>query len=196
MSTHLQYDEKALFVQIAAGDEAAFAHLFHAYTPRLLPFLTRLTRSEYQAREIIHETFLRLWVSRAELVQVEQPSSWIFKVAANMSLTWLRKQSNRQRIMQTLEVNTTTGSQVVTGPLETKELSLLITRAVDALPQKRQQIYRLSREQGLNHQQIAEQLNLSASTVANQISISLQFIRDFINRDGLSIITLFLLLKP
>lgn len=178
------------------GDEEAFTTLFHAYTPRLLPFLIKLTRHEYQARELIHETFLRLWVNRAELVHVAQPASWIFRVAANISITWLRKQTNRQRIMQSMAVDTTADVHTVTGPLDTKELSLIIGRAVEALPQRRQEIYRLSREQGLNHQQIAEMLNLSSTTVANQIGIALKFIRAFINREtGLSIVTLLILFR-
>lgn len=183
-------------MQIAAGDEAAFTALFHAYTPRLLPFLAKLTRSENQSRDIIHETFLQLWVNRAALAQVEQPASWVFRVASNISITWLRKQSNRQRILQALETESIAGAQAVTAALETKELSRIITRAVQALPAKRQEIYRLSREQGLNHQQIAEKLNLSSSTVANQIGISLKFIREWINREtGLSVVTLLLLFR-
>lgn len=183
-------------MQIAAGDETAFTELFHAYTPRLLPFLVKLTRSEYQSRDMIHETFLQLWVNRAALARVEQPASWIFRLAANISITWLRKQSNRQRILQSMETDTIAGTQTVTAALETKELSRIITRAVEALPAKRQEIYRLSREQGLSHQQIAEKLNLSSSTVANQIGISLKFIREWINREtGLSMITLLFLFR-
>jgi RNA polymerase sigma factor (sigma-70 family) len=85
-------------------------------------------------------------------------------------------------------------SDTVVDKLETKELTLIINKAVEALPDRRKEIYRLSREQGLNHQQIAEKLQLSTNTVANQIGISLKFIREFINKEtGLSMLTLLIL---
>lgn len=194
LNSYSQYDNKALFLKIADGDEKAFTELFHIYTPKLLPFVIKLTRNEHLAQEMIQETFLRLWVNRSELVKVNEPASWIFRIAANVSITWLRKQSNRQRLLKEVELTESTSPNSITDKLETKELNLIINTAVNALPERRQQIYRLSREQGLNHQQIAEQLNLSTITVANQIGISLKFIRQFINKEtGLSMLTLLIL---
>jgi RNA polymerase sigma-70 factor (family 1) len=194
LTPYSQYDDKALFLKIAEGDEKAFTELFHTYTPKLLPFVFKLTRSEHLAQEMIQETFLRLWVNRTELVNVNEPASWIFRIAANVSITWLRKQSNRQRILEAVAVVEDSGANLIVETLETKELSLVISKAVEALPERRQEIYRLSREQGLNHQQIAEKLKLSTNTVANQIGISLKFIREFINKEtGLSMVTLLIL---
>jgi RNA polymerase sigma-70 factor (family 1) len=187
-----QYGDKALFLKIAEGDEKAFIELFHAYTPKLLPFVMKLTRNEHLAQEMIQETFLRLWINRAALINVNEPASWVFRIAANVSITWLRKQSNRQRLLQAVELKEVSDNAI--EKLETKELSLIISKAVEALPERRKEIYRLSREQGLNHQQIAEKLQLSTNTVANQIGISLKFIREFINKEtGLSVVTLLIL---
>lgn len=172
----------------------AFTELFHKYTPKLLPFINKLTRNEQLAREMIQETFLRLWVNRANLVNVEEPSNWIYRIAANVSITWLRKQGNRERLLKSLNVEQELSANSITDKLETKELSLIVQQAVDALPTKRKEIYLLSRQQGLSHQQIAERLELSANTVANQMGISLKFIRTYINsKTGLSMLTLLIL---
>jgi RNA polymerase sigma-70 factor (family 1) len=192
LTPYSQYDDKALFSQIAEGDEKAFTELFHTYTPKLLPFVFKLTRNEHLAQEMIQETFLKLWVNRAALVNVNEPASWIFRIAANVSVTYLRKQSNRERLLNAVKPDE--ASDTVVDKLETKELTLIINKAVEALPDRRKEIYRLSREQGLNHQQIAEKLQLSTNTVANQIGISLKFIREFINKEtGLSMLTLLIL---
>jgi RNA polymerase sigma-70 factor (family 1) len=189
-----EYNDKALFARLSQDDEEAFTQLFHAYTPKLFPFVNKLMRNEHIAQEMIQETFLRLWMNRSELVKVDDPAAWIFRIAANVSITWLRKQSNRQRLLDAVEVAKDTTADYIVENLETKELTLVINKAVNALPERRKEIYRLSREQGLSHQQIAEQLHLSASTVANQIGISLKFIREFISKEtGLSILTLLML---
>ena len=194
MTTHSQYDDKALFLMLADGDEQAFTALFHKYTPKLFPFVNKLTRNEQLAREMIQETFLRLWANRANLLSVEEPANWIFKIAANVSITWLRKQSNRDRLLKSIAMRDELSANTITDKLESKELSLIVHQAVEALPPRRKEIYLLSRQQGLNHQQIAEKLELSATTVANQIGISLKFIRAYINsQTGLSMLTLLIL---
>lgn len=54
--------------------------------------------------------------------------------------------------------------------------------AIEQLPGQRQKVYRLSREEGLSHQQIADKLDISVNTVKNQIVASLKFIRQSINK--------------
>lgn len=177
--------DKELFIRIAGDDEQAFTELFHICTPWLLPFIIKLTRNEHVAQEMIQETFLRLWINRAELTKVDNPAAWIYRIASNISITWLRKQGNRRKLLQKLETKETADSTA--DIIDSKELGLIIRTAVQLLPERRQEIYCLSRDQGLTHQQIAEKLNLSANTVKNQIGIALKFIQDYINKKtGLS----------
>jgi len=191
------YDDKDLFLQIAEGDEKAFTTLFHKFTPNLLPFVLKLTRNEHLAQEMIQETFLRLWLNRTELVKVNEPAAWVFRIAANVSVSWLRQQTNRQRLLTTaLTPDEKTPKDASAETLEAKELSLIIHKAIEALPERRKEIYKLSREQGLSHQEIAEKLQLSTQTIANQMGISLKFIREFINKEtGLSLTALLILLS-
>jgi RNA polymerase sigma-70 factor (ECF subfamily) len=186
------YEDIQLFQLIAQGDEQAFTTLFYQYTPKLIPFLNKLTKSEHLAKEMLQETFLRLWTNREELLKVKSPSSWIYRLASNVSIDYLRVQSNRQRILKMVEVSDA-GDQV-NETVDANELKTIIHTAVDALPEKRQQIYRLSREQGLTHQQIADQLGLSINTVKNQLGMALKTIQEHISREtGLTLLTIAIL---
>jgi RNA polymerase sigma-70 factor (ECF subfamily) len=183
-----------LFQLIAKGDEQAFTKLFYQYTPKLIPFLQKLTKSEHLAKEMLQETFLRLWTSREELLKVQSPSSWIYRLASNVSIDYLRVQGNRQRILKTMEVSDA-GDQV-TETVDANQLRSIIHTAINILPEKRQQIYRLSREQGLSHQQIADELGISINTVKNQLGIALKAIQEYISREtGLTILTVMLILS-
>lgn len=189
-----QYEDRELFERIANGDEQAFTKLFYQYTPRLIPFLQKLTKSEHLAKEMLQETFLRLWTNREELLKVQSPSSWIYRLASNVSIDYLRVQSNRQRILKTVEVNETRDQ--VTETVDANQLKSIIHTAINILPEKRQQIYRLSREQGLTHQQISDELGISINTVKNQLGIALKAIQEYISREtGLTILTVMLILS-
>lgn len=190
MSTELPYNEDiALFRAIADGDEAAYTQVFHLYTPRLLPFILKITRDEHLAREMLQETFLRLWMKRDQLPDIQRPASWLFRIAANICLTYLRTQATRNKLQDKVkEKASPQGYSSAVEVLESKEMALIIRQAIDALPERRQAIYRLSREQGLSHQQIADQLQLSLSTVKNQLGYSVRFIQEYLRQaTGLSL---------
>lgn len=61
--------------------------------------------------------------------------------------------------------------------IELKESEELIIKLVEQLPPQRKKIYQLSREQGLSHAEIAKQLGISTSTVNNQLTEALRFIK-------------------
>ena len=188
------YQDLDLFKRIAQGDEQAFTEVYYQYTPKLIPFLNKLTRNDQLAKEMLQETFLRLWTNREELLKVQSPSAWIYRLASNVSIDYLRVQGNRQRILKTIEVSDS-GDQV-TETVDARQLKSIIHTAVVQLPEKRQEIYRLSREQGLSHQEIAEELGISINTVKNQIGMALKSIQEHISREtGLTLLTIAIIMN-
>ncbi|GAA4301551.1 sigma-70 family RNA polymerase sigma factor [Compostibacter hankyongensis] len=182
MDNALYHD--SLFRQLAVGSEPAFRKIFHAYNAQLHPFIFRMTGSGYVTEDIIQETFLRLWIHRAEVGRMDRPVSWLYTVASNLSLSWLRARVSEHRRLARIETEHRTAPHPDEGNLSLKEIQLLVAEAVALLPPKRQQIYRLSREQGLNHQEIAEQLQLSPNTIKNQLVSALKFIKVYLQKAG------------
>ena len=184
-------DELELFRKIAGGDELAFEQVFHRYTPKLLSFIKKITRNDSLSAELIQETFMRLWMKREQLKDIENPSAWIYRIASNLSLNYLQKQSNRKQLLYKMAPVENAASPE--DLIDVKELNQIIKEAIDHLPERRQEVYRLSREAGLSHQQIADKLNISVNTVKNQIVSSLKFIQQSINKQkGRTICLLFI----
>ena len=67
---------------------------------------------------------------------------------------------------------------------ESRELHSAIREALQQLPEKQQTIYRLSREEGLNHDEIALQLQLSPRTISNLLSLTLNHLRISLQTKG------------
>ena len=84
-------DEKELFTAIAKGDEVAFTKIFYHYNKRLYPFVLSLLHSEVWAEEVVQDVFLKLWSSRQKLAEVESPQSYIFRMAANRTLDYMKR---------------------------------------------------------------------------------------------------------
>lgn len=161
----------SLFARIAEGDEAAFEQLYHLYLPELYPVIFNIVRTELLVKDIIQEVFLYLWMDREKLHGVEQPRHWIFRIAYNRSYTWLKKQILREKTAR--ELQDQQQIQAVSGSTEDQigfsEAARLVMEAINQLPPKSQQIYRLSREAGLKPAAIAEQLNMDVQAVKNSL---------------------------
>lgn len=188
----LSGDEKLLFSLVATGDEKAFEALFHLFLSRLHPFIIKYTKSEQAAQEIIQETFIRVWLNRDKLGEIENPGGWLFKVASNECYTYLRKRVLINKFSNPLTVEPDPAN-ATHEQLDVKELNRLVGEAVDQLPAQRKKIYQMSRDEGKSIPEIAAALQLSSSTVKNALVISLKFIREYLAKSGITLSTLMLL---
>lgn len=188
----LSGDEKLLFSLVATGDEKAFEALFHLFLSRLHPFIIKYTKSEQAAQEIIQETFIRVWLNRDKLGEIENPGGWLFKVASNECYTYLRKRVLINKFSNPLTIEPDP-SDATHERLDVKELNRLVGEAVDQLPAQRRKIYQMSRDEGKSIPEIAAALQLSSSTVKNALVISLKFIREYLAKSGITLSTLMLL---
>lgn len=175
-----------LIRQVADGDQAAFEILFNMAVPLLRPGIIKLAQSEEIFREIIQECFLKVWLHRDQLPEIEKPLHWIYRIAANECFTWLNKEALRQKKLRQFEnySGAVAGDADVTQLLGFKETQALVRQAIDALPEKKKSIYLESRVSGLKTIEIAEKLRVSHSYVRNSISEALQFIREHLRKAG------------
>lgn len=182
--------ERELFQLTAAGDEAAFERLFYAYAPRLHGLILKITRHEPVVKDIIQEVFLYLWMDREQLSEITVPQHWIFKIAYNRSVRWLSRQAMQEQKLATL---TTSGSE---GQLEhqlaLRETTRLIQEATEQLPAQAKLIFKLTREGGLPAAEVAAQLNISVQYVRNSLNRSSKSIKTYLADHGI-VLPLFLL---
>lgn len=164
-------NHSALFRQLAEGNEEAYRSLFHYFTPRLQPFVFSIVKSEVVAEEIVQEVMLKLWTHRQSIIEKENPSSWVFTVASNQAISFLRRVAQERRYIDSIKASMETIRQK--NPSEEqliyRENVQLLKSAIDQLPPQQQLIYRMSRMEGLTHKEIADKLGISSHTVKNHL---------------------------
>lgn len=191
--THRLINEKELFAAFADGDEAAFRQIYHHYKRRLSPFVFKMTRSDDFTEELVQEIFIQLWLSRANFKTIQYPTSYIFNLAANKTFNHLKKVANDITLVKKAAYYHPEWSTNTEDTIAFNESQAMINSAVSELPSQRQLIYRMSREDGMSLEEIAEKLDISRSTVKNQLGHALRSIRDFLERKA-SIFTLLIFL--
>ncbi len=173
-------DDRALFSRIASGDEQAFKEIFTRFRPRVISYLTKITKSHVDAEELSQEIFLKLWSSRETLDTVKLPEHYIFVMARNKALDHLRKAALDSRVRRSIWASIRERAEAADEQAIGYDAARLIREATEKLSSQRQTVLRLSRVEGLTHDQIAMQLSISKNTVKNHIVASLKFIRNYL----------------
>lgn len=176
MHEHL-HNEKDLLLRIAGGEEAAFRVLFDQYRQRLFVFAWQISHSTVEAEEIVQDIFMKLWENREALARVDYPRKYIYTMARNRALDLLGKIARDERLRAAAWANISQGHNITEELLNEKQSRELISEAVATLPEKKQAIFRLSRQEGLSHQEIAREMSLSVQTVKNILTEILKHIR-------------------
>jgi RNA polymerase sigma-70 factor (ECF subfamily) len=185
-------DAPELCRRIATGDEAAFSQLVELFAPRLQAMAARITGSVAVADDIVQDTFLKVWLSRDQLSDVAQPAAWIKKICFYRAVNHVRRQSIHDRVIDAVGLqkeSTGKPAEIV----EFRQLLTMVNTAVQQLPEKQRQVYRLSREQALSINEIAEHMDLAVSTVKNLMVMALKNIRTSLQKSGYPLFVLLLL---
>ena len=178
----IMIDEKAIFQEVAKGDREAFRQLFHHYNRLLQPFVSRLTGSPAATEEVLQEVFLKLWLHRDRLKLVENPKAYIIRIVNNEAINHLRAQARDSRLRAAVRQFVVEDVPSPEQGLFYRETEMRLNEAIERLPQSCRKIYRMSREQYMRIPEIADALNLSDSTVKNQLVKALKSIRLHINK--------------
>ena len=189
--TLLHHNEKLLLRQVARHDEKAFKALFEAYQSRLYHYIIGIVKSKETAEEMVIDVFLKIWQHREMLAGVERFDAFLFRIAFNQSVDFLRRAARDPKIKdilwQDIEL---AGGPSSDEPVLVKEYEVKLKEAIGLLSPQRQLIFRMSREKNFSHSAIAQKLQLSKYTVSNHISESLRFIRAYL-ANFLTILVLF-----
>lgn len=177
------FQEDKLDEELQKGNPLAYRHLYEAYGPRLYGFCKRFGVFPDDAREIVQETFIRVWEHRRNIRPGTSFSSYLFTIARNLIYNSLRHAAHWDKYLRETSLRQPSG---VIGPDTTdeRELQRLIGEAVLLLPDKCGQIFRKSRYEGCSNQEIADELAISKSTVENQLNKALRTIRKFLEANG------------
>ena len=173
--------------------EEIFTNLFYTCKERLFGYALAVSHSHYAAQEITQEIFLKLWLVRDRLATIDNGEAWLFTIARNKVLNYLRKTHYDDKLLAEIKNRMRPVSNDVEEHISSSESNRLIQEAITLLSPQRQLVYRLSRLQGLNHQEIARKMSLSRNTVKNHLVQSLRFIRSYLDNNGFFLVGIFLL---
>jgi RNA polymerase sigma-70 factor (ECF subfamily) len=158
-------------------DEAAFAEIYARYAEGLAGFAASKLFSLEDARDIVHDVFVKLWQERQQLIIDHNLKAYLFTLTRYRIVDKIRKNITREEYAAMVQALTLSYEPGIEPQIEAKELQQRIDKSLDELSPRLREIYLLSREEDLSIPEIAEKLQLSEQTVKNQLSAALKHLR-------------------
>lgn len=186
-----QHDDKKLLEKIAKGDTIAFKQFFDLYKRRLYVFVEQMIHSESDTEEIIQDTFLKIWQSAPNLLHIDSPGQYVYTIARNKTLNYIRKISREKILIQEVYHNQSDYDNQLEEVLQLKDIEDLVELAIKNLSPQKQSVYRMSRNEGLSHAEIAERMGLSQSRVKNILVEVLKYLRESLQKHSVKLAVLF-----
>jgi len=164
--------------RLAGGDQEAFQEFFEANHRKVFNYIFRVVKSREVSEELMLDIFVKVWSAKEMMVDVKNIDAFLYRMALNKALDFLKTAARESKLKTLLLNHIQSQAEAYTDEnYSVKEFENQLKGFIDQLPPQQQLILSLSREEGLSHQQIAEQLLISKNTVKNHLVTALKTLR-------------------
>ena len=166
-----------LIRRLRKSDQQAFEFIYNKFSERLYFFTRRYLHSSADCDEIIQNVFVLLWENREMVKEEHSLKSFLYKITVNQIYNHLKHFAVRQKYLDHLSTLNSPESDDSHQNLLHRDLQFFIDKLIEEMPERQCIIFKLSRQEGLSNNEIANQLGLSVRSVENQIYRALKFIK-------------------
>jgi RNA polymerase sigma-70 factor (ECF subfamily) len=148
--------------------------LYDAYASGLFHYLVTFTKTEADAQDLLQEIFIRL--ARGEKVDLQNEQAYLFRLAHNLAIDWLRRRKVRWDSREQLLREKDGGETRAVDP-DAQSLAIALAEALKTLPAEQRTIAQLKLWDGLTFEEIAEIQNIPLNTAASRYRYALEKLR-------------------
>ena len=156
--------------------------LYRRHSSKLIRQLTRATGCGEIARDLVHETFVRLMrMNPVGFARIDQPEAFLQRVSVNLLRDHGRARVHSEGARNVLEL---VGNQIVdqVAVLESRETLVRLEKAMAKLKPKTREVFLAHRIEGLSYAEVAQRTGLSIKGVEKQMSKAIAKIDRMLDR--------------
>jgi RNA polymerase sigma-70 factor (ECF subfamily) len=159
--------EYKLVEAIGNGDNLALEQLIKKYRNSVLNFIYKYLGDKFGAEDLAQDVFLQVYSSAAEFEPRGKVSTWIFKIAYNLSVNEILRRRRLCLLADTVEEK---GIELAApNPLEREEFEESLMDSIQRLPEKQKAALLLRVNEELSYSEIGNVLSTSVSSVESLI---------------------------
>ena len=172
---------KELVCRLSKGDKKAFDEIYGLFHKKIYSFCTTYGLPVEDAEEITQEVFVKLWINRKNIDSGRSLNAYLYKIGKNIIIDEFKKKIKAQAT-QVYQMSLIVPSNNVEEVMDYNDLKNIVDETLLFLPERRREVFELSRNKGLSHKEIAEELGISVKTVENHLTLALNHFREALQK--------------
>lgn len=173
-----------LIKRFKEGNSSAFKKLFEMHKNGLTAFINSYTNNNALTKDIVQDSFIKLWDARGNIKSEKSLSAYLYKIGYYIFINNYRKNKKESEMIDSLTYKTLLDYEEIDKVDTKEELLDRVYIAIENLPPRCQEIFKMSKLQGYKYHEIAAMLNITEKAVESQMSIAFKKIRNEINNSG------------
>jgi RNA polymerase sigma-70 factor (ECF subfamily) len=183
--------DEVLIRKCRRGDERSFDILFDRYKAKIYTFILRFLRDQKAAEDILQETFIKVFRKARYFRHQAKFSTWLYTIAANLCRDELKKRKRRRSVPLTESgaeperegqawprlLPLPDSSESPREEAQKREMSRVLLRALDELPESSRLVIELHVMHGLRYREVAHILKCPIGTVQSRMHNAIQLLR-------------------
>lgn len=172
-----QHKYNPLVIRLAKGDHQAFEELYELFYPELAAHVLSKVNDDAVAEDILHDLFYSLWKNHQRIDQIKSLPAYLFTSCRYLVMAHFQRAYFFDKKQPVENVQSQVTAESIEDQLFNRHLLDIISKEVENLPEKCRLIFKMSRDEYKSNKEIAQELNISESTVENQINKAIKRIR-------------------
>jgi len=168
-------DERGIIKNLQEGNEEAFRQLVENYQNMVVNTCFGLVHNKEDAEDIAQEVFIEVYRSVKNFRSGAKLSTWIYRIAVNKSLNYIRDNKRKKGFLNIGEKNhggvvpLAEGKEIPGYELENIQRAKMLHEAIDSLPENQKVAFTLNKYEELSYQEVSQVMEVSLSSVESLI---------------------------
>lgn len=169
--------DEQIVQKISDKDPAAFNEVYDKLYRKLFLFAKNLISDTEEARDIVTESFIKLWAQKNTFDNMGHLQVYFYTVIKNSCIDYLRKDKLRAKIENQLIRSEVISENAIERKYQEAELVQILYGRINQLPERMQQVFKLTYLEGYRRSEVAQMLNLSENTIRNTNAAAMKALR-------------------
>ncbi|SDB23829.1 RNA polymerase sigma-70 factor, ECF subfamily [Flavobacteriaceae bacterium MAR_2010_188] len=160
--------------------DEAFEELLKIYKQRLYWHIRHIIKSHEDTDDVLQNTFIKIYKNIEGFKGDSKLYSWMYRIATNESLTFLKKESKRM-LMSNEEIQDTAINNLKADPyFEGDEIEIKLQKAIATLPPKQQTVFNMRYFEEIKYSEMSEILETSEGALKASFHLASKKIESYL----------------
>lgn len=170
----MDVNDHSLTLGLITGNKQSYLLLYKVFYKDLCRYACKFVNNPHVAEDIVQETFLKIWRLRKNINPDLRLAAYLHKSVRNNSIDYIKNENREKQVKEVL--SNRRWSLINDHEMLEKENELYnrLHKAIDSIPGKSKEVFKMSKIKGIKHKEIAVQLNITVKGVEYHISRALK----------------------